>query len=179
MLFPCVAPRIEYWYNTLGVWIDCRQIGALKCVAAVARQCQIFRIVASAVLNWNDMFDVECEQTAGRQPAILAAIAGSLPYQGSNERGHEPVGRRSSCLASAWRIPMRSIASTYSIYSARSDSLREPEADLDASSSIRFLVGASSSRSIRRFADSGVSHLATGASRRINALVVLGATMHK
>jgi hypothetical protein len=83
MLTPCVGSRVEQWRELVGLRIDGGEIRSLAEIAAPARQSQILRLLASAVLPSANMLNVKSgpRQCILWNAAILASPLRSLPHK--------------------------------------------------------------------------------------------------
>ncbi len=168
MLMPDVPPGIEQSNHLARQRINGAQIWALKPVAQITRQRQVLNIVQAAVLDGNDVFEVEGEirKCELRNSTVLATVLGAKSDQLADERGHEFARRDRASRALARRMPSRSIASMNCSYSRPSASVSRPSFAFSRSSSTRCFVSASSWKWSTCSADAVVRPSAHGASTR-------------
>ena len=136
---PNLGPRVEEALDLACIGVNSRQICSLECVASLTGEGKIRRIVRTAMFSRKDMLDVKRHVRLCRlwEPTVFAAMAGSVtdrPLDGCVHHASATRARRARALA--WRMLMKSIASTMSRYSAFSAFVSCPSLHFSASSSM-------------------------------------------
>ena len=92
VLRPAIAPWVEQRHDLLSPRINPRKIRALMQIRAVARQCEIIRIIGAAVLSRDDVLNM-MDQSAMflLQPAVFATLASPPPNEVPRRRIHLPL----------------------------------------------------------------------------------------
>ncbi len=94
MMAPFVPSRMIEPRHLAGRWVEAGEVRAFVDIAVVAREREVARNRASAMLAGDDMIDFERHPRPGlRQAAVFAAPGSSLAYQ-SFQRGIHACGAR-------------------------------------------------------------------------------------
>jgi len=90
VIFPLLVSRMKQLGDSTSFGIDPSQIWTFVKITVDASQSQVVEIVAAAMNQRNDMFDVKCCQRriSLSQLAILARISGTFPHPRSERRAH-------------------------------------------------------------------------------------------
>src|SRR2546422_8321940 len=133
-------------------------------IAVITRQGQVVGRIRAAVLEGNDVVNVEKGKgLLGLQhPAIFTAVACTLTHQAARCRVDHAGVWRNNWRALAWSTLINSIAATAVVYSARSSADSCPSVLLSASASRRACTSAEAWRSTKCRATSGVRQSPTG-----------------
>lgn len=145
MFMPTILPGIEQTYDRVGLRIDGGEVRALVAIASITREREVFVGVTATMLNRHNVLDVKANigNQRLRNPAVLATVGSATPNPLTHRRIHgcARVPRRLRALA--LRMARRSITSTSSWYSLRSNSLSVPSLAPSASESMRRSASAS------------------------------------
>jgi hypothetical protein len=77
MIVPVLLSRVKQQNDVTGLWVDSRKVRALVAIAVTKREGQIFQHAGTAVLERNDVIEMERQLCEGfREAAIFASVPG-------------------------------------------------------------------------------------------------------
>ncbi len=79
MFLPIIEPGMKKSGELFCFWIKARKVCSLVTIAVVTGEREIFQGIFTAVLAWDDVFDVKSQRfKILMQPTILASVFGAL-----------------------------------------------------------------------------------------------------
>jgi len=80
VIVPIASSWVEQFDDSAGLGINARQVRAFEGVAAITRQCEVFRAVVGEMLAGDDVLDMKRDKRRGglRNPAVLAPVVSSM-----------------------------------------------------------------------------------------------------
>lgn len=90
VILPALLPRVKQRSEISGKWINAGEIRAFVKIAINAGEAEVGGIVASAMLERPDMFDMQCRQrrVVLMKATILAVILRAFAHEGPGCRTH-------------------------------------------------------------------------------------------